>query len=60
MGEVHETPNGDAVGHWGIMENGVAAPVVMYGGKVVDPHQNTKPKKHHSPLPPSKGERLLE
>ena len=51
MGEVHETPNGeksilgDAVGHRGIMENGVAALVVMYGGKVVDPHQNTKHKK---------------
>ena len=50
MGEVHETPNGeksipgDAVGHGRIVKDGVAAPVVMYGGKVVDPQQNTKPK----------------
>ena len=35
MDEVHETPNskktipGDAVGHRGVMKNGVAAPVVM-------------------------------
>ena len=43
-----EPISGNAPCNWLVVEVGIGAPVVVYGGQMVDPHQDAKPEKGHS------------